>query len=372
MKIAQIITRSDTLGGASVHVRDLSKKLAEQGHEVCVFVGGDGPIISLFRNEGITTLSVMNLVRELSPLSDIKAYFQLKKMMCEFAPDIIACHSAKAGLIGRLVARRLSVPSVYTAHGWPFTQGVPRLKASFYRLVEKAMAKLTSRIIAVSNYDKKLALTTGVAQSELVDVVWNGVSDVSQPVNTDVPIKHKQIPVIVMVARFESPKNYRLLLESLFHIKNEEWCAKLIGDGPDLESVKSFASELGLIGRVEFLGWRSDTCDILRNADIFALISNWEGLPLSILEAMQCRLPVVASDVGGVSEAVINDETGILVSNDNMASVVLALKKLVLDKNIRVTMGELGRARYESLFTVEKMVSQTFAVYERAVEKNKT
>jgi glycosyltransferase involved in cell wall biosynthesis len=87
---------------------------------------------------------------------------------------------------------------------------------------------------------------------------------------------------------------------------------------------------------------------------------------------MQCRLPVVASDVGGVSEAVINDETGILVSNDNMASVVLALKKLVLDKNIRVTMGELGRARYESLFTVEKMVSQTFAIYERAVEKNKT
>ncbi|MDT0582709.1 glycosyltransferase family 4 protein [Brumicola blandensis] len=367
MKIAQVITRSDTLGGASAHVRDLSNALIAQGHEVCVFVGGDGPLNELFERNKIPIKSVTSLVRELSPANDFKAYFELKKLLADYSPDIVACHSAKAGLLGRLAASKLNLPVVYTAHGWPFTEGVPNLRASIYRYVETFMANFCNNIITVSDYDKKLAVRHAVADESKIRVIWNGVPEDSLIQNRESKDSATLIPTILMIARFEQPKNFSLLLRALSGLTDLKWQAKFVGDGPDLTTVKSLCDELSLNERVSFLGWRNDIANLLSEADIFTLISDWEGLPLSILEAMRAGLPVIASDVGGVKEAVEHEQSGLLVSNKQVEEITTALQQLLTGKALRKDMGNKGRERFNTFFTVEKMTEATLSVYQQAI-----
>ncbi|MBF7072250.1 glycosyltransferase family 4 protein [Glaciecola sp. MH2013] len=367
MKIAQVITRSDTLGGASAHVRDLTIALVEEGHEVCVFVGGHGVLVAQFQEIGIQVKSVSTLVRELSPLNDFKAYFALKTLLADFSPDIVACHSAKAGLLGRLAASRLNLPVVYTAHGWPFTEGVPNFSAKLYKYIEKFMANYCDKIIAVSNYDKELAIKYAVADTSQLQVIWNGVPDTTSVVAKTCSERDTSIPTILMLARFEQPKNFSLLLNSLSAIENSVWQAKFVGDGPDLLAVKALCDELNLSHKVTFLGWRKDIPQLLADADIFTLISDWEGLPLSILEAMRAGLPVIASDVGGVKEAVDHKQSGLLVSNKQTRTIVNAFEQLLNDELLRKTMGSNGRARFNSLFTVERMTKKTLNVYSEVI-----
>jgi glycosyltransferase involved in cell wall biosynthesis len=371
MKIAQVITRSDTLGGASAHVRDLTQVLRDEGHEVCVFVGGAGPIIELFRAKGICVKSVSYLVREVSVFKDVKAFFQLSQMLKVYAPDIIACHSAKAGLIGRLAAWRLKIPVVYTAHGWPFTKGVPKLRAHVYRLVEKLMANKTSQIITVSKYDRDLALSRNVSHVSKLNVILNGVPDEPDSYKDKSVGKVDTKPLnILMVARFQRPKNFQLLLESLLLVDHKNWILHLVGDGPDLASIKMLSKQLGIEQKVAFLGWRNDVAALLQQADIFTLISDWEGLPLSILEAMRMGLPVIGSDVGGVKEALTHKECGLLVSNNNKHGIADAFQLLLSDSDLRNTMGRNGRARYEAHFSDINMARQTLVVYQKAINGN--
>ena len=119
---------------------------------------------------------------------------------------------------------------------------------------------------------------------------------------------------------------------------------------------------------MDFLGWCSDVNSILNDVDIFALISEWEGLPISILEAMSHGIPVIASDVGGVSEAVLDNETGILVPYKSAKQIATFLERLILKDTQWKKFGKNARLRYENCFTVERMTYRTVESYERAID----
>jgi len=141
----------------------------------------------------------------------------------------------------------------------------------------------------------------------------------------------------------------------------------LVGDGPNLPECQQLAIELGIGENVQFVGARSDVHRMLARQDVFVLTSNWEGFPISILEAMGHGLPIVASDVGGVHEAVIDGETGFLIPRGDIDILVGRLRALYQNAELRTRMGINGRKRFADYFTVDIMVRKILGVYEEVI-----
>jgi len=167
-----------------------------------------------------------------------------------------------------------------------------------------------------------------------------------------------------MVARFEKQKDHSTLIRALEGLKNLKWELGLVGDGPLFEDTRDMVHQFNLEDRVKFLGRRSDVPEILSKADIFVLASFWEGFPRSILEAMRASLPVVASTVAGVPEAVDDGETGFLVKPGSVDQIQDRLQLLIQDSGLRERLGKNARLKYEKYFTFERMARKTLDIYE--------
>jgi len=364
LKIAYVITRSDVMGGASVHLLDLAAGAVRVGHQAIVYVGGMGVVNVRAKEMGLQCVSLKYLVRQIDLVADFLCFFELRTHLKKFKPDIVHLHSSKAGFVGRMVAKSLNISSVFTVHGWSFTEGVTERKRKIYRAVERRMAYFVDKIITVSWYDYKLALSSGVGNSKKLVAIHNGIPEIFED---NRPLEDPPVVKFIMVARFEVPKNHKLLVDSFTQVREKNWILEFVGDGPLFEEVRSHVNRIGMSDKIIFSGSCKDVPMRIANSDVFCLISNWEGLPLTILEAMRGGLPVIASDVGGVSEAVINGETGYLVPQGNETAIVLAIRDLLTSENKRLLMGESGRRLYEQNFTFEMMLNKTIEVYQEVL-----
>jgi glycosyltransferase involved in cell wall biosynthesis len=364
MKIALVVTRSDVYGGAVVHVRDLAVGLLQRGHQVAVHIGGDGPMIDHLRAAGIDTRPVPHLRRPLDPDSDGRALSQLLASLRDDRPDLLHAHTAKAGLLGRIAARRLGLPAVYTPHAWPFLDGVPAAARALYLRVERAAARLPARLIDVCDYERDFALGVGVGAERHHTVIVNGVADVPDALRADPGVNP---PVLVDVARFEPQKDHATLLAALSGLTELPWTLELIGDGRGRADAESMAARLDIADRVRFVGEVDDVERRLAGAQGLVLTSNWEAMPLVILEAMRAGLPVVATAVGGVPEAVADGISGALVERGDVDGLRTRLREIIASPSARVRMGAQGRARYLRRFTLDRMVDETASLYERVV-----
>lgn len=360
MKVAFVITRSDVIGGASAHVRDLADAMARRGHAPCVLLGGAGEVTAQFDALGVPYRSLAHLKHPLSPAHDLRATHELMRHLEALSPDLVAVHSSKAGVIGRLAAQRLGLPVTYTAHGWSVLVG-HGLRARAYRRIERWMAPRCARIITVSEADRRYALREGIGSAGQVVVVHNGVPDVGATGRAD---PGREPPRIVSVARLEEPKDHATVLRALAGVTDQPWDLDLVGSGPLEASLRGLADELAIAGRVHFLGSRRDVPERLAGAQIFVLASSVEGFPLSILEAMRAGLPVVASDVGGIREAVEDGATGALIAGGDVPAMRRALGALLADPARRRSWGAGGRRRYEQGFTFDHMYARTMGVFE--------
>lgn len=357
LRILYLITRAEH-GGAQVHVLELLRGISHR-FEVHLGVGEEGFLTEEARWLGVKVHLIPNLVQPLNPSKDLKALWEIRRLIRSLRPRLVHLHSSKAGLLGRLAAVLVGTPAIFTAHGWAFTDGVSWKRKALAVPSEWLAARLGGRIITVSQNDYDLALRYRVASRQQMTVVHNGIPDVPYRARPEAePVR------IVMVARFTPPKDHVLLLRALAGLKELAWELELIGDGPLLGRVRAEAERLGLLKRVRFLGARRDVAERLSKAQVFVLASNWEGLPLSILEAMRAGLPVVASDVGGVREAVIEGETAFLVPRGDKAALRSRLQQLITNASLRVEMGQAGRKRFEERFTFEFMLEKTLEVYE--------
>jgi glycosyltransferase involved in cell wall biosynthesis len=360
MRIAYIVTRADEIGGAQVHVRDLAGAMHAAGHDVAVIAGSAGPLSIQLAQRGVSFYSVPALIRELHPWRDLKSVLQLKEVLARLRPDLVSTHSSKAGWLGRLAAKALGIPVLFTAHGWAFTVGVSERARPLYALAERWAAPLADGIVTVSDYDRALALEQRIAPPGKITRIHNGVHDCladSRPGDAGTGVR------VIMVGRFSAQKDHALLLHTLADLRQLDWTLDLVGSGPLQAPAIALAQSLGIASRVRFLGARSGVCQLLREADVYALVSNWEGFPRSILEAMSVGLPVVASDVGGVSEAVRDSETGYLVPRGHRELLSEKLEALITRPDLRSELGALGRRRYVEEFRFELMFERTLALY---------
>lgn len=347
------------LGGAQVHVRDLSEELVLKEHSVTILYGGKNYIDEALFSDKVDYIYCKSLTRNINPWMDLHAICEIRKKVKELNPDIVAIHSSKAGIVGRIATWSLRIPFVFTAHGWAFANGVGRKKQTIYRYLEKIIGQISSRIITVSDQDRELALSLKVLSPEKITTIHNGVVD-----NYHVQRLDRRTPItITMVARFERPKKQLELIKALVPLKQHDWQLVFIGEGSLKQEAVMYVHEQLLDKKVSFLEASSNVSQLLTDTDIFVLTSSWEGLPLSILEAMSHELPIIASDVGGVKEAVHHTLNGFLIQ-DNLTEL---LHLLINDHELRIQMGKNSRKLYEKSFSFEKMYDKTISLYKELI-----
>ncbi|MFC6919164.1 glycosyltransferase family 4 protein [Meiothermus taiwanensis] len=361
-RLLYIITRAEP-GGAQVHLLELLRSFRDR-FELHVGVGEEGFLTEEARRIGVRVHMLPSLVHSLDPRRDWAAVGEARRLIRSLQPHLIHLHSSKAGMVGRLAARLEGAPAVFTAHGWAFTNGVSWQRKAVAIPSEALAARLGGEIITVSRYDYSLALRYRVASPQKMVVIHNGLPDAPYQASP----ASDGVVRIVMVARFAAPKDHGLLLQALAGLGGLRWEVELIGDGPLQPFAEEQAARLGIGDRVRFVGARNDVAERLARAHIFVLASNYEGFPLSILEAMRAGLPVVASNVGGVAEAVTDGETGFLVPRGDLQALRGRLAQLIENPQLRAQMGVAGRARYKAHFTLEQMLEKTLAVYEKALK----
>jgi len=228
------------------------------------------------------------------------------------------------------------------------------------------MAPFAHRVVTVCDSDRYLAIESGVSDPGRLVTIHNAMPDVHPELQSS-PADHP--PRLLMVARFAPQKDHDTLLRALADLLDLEWELDLVGTGPDEEVVRQRADELGLSSRVRFLGMREDVAELIAASQVYLLFSHWEGFPRSILEALRAGLPVVATDVGGVREAVLDGETGFLVPENDDRVAADRLRTLLSDPALRTRMGSASRAHYETHFTFDRLVVEALAVYEDVVGK---
>jgi glycosyltransferase involved in cell wall biosynthesis len=369
MRIVYLITRADAVGGASIHVRDLAREMLLRGHQTLVLVGGEGPVTHQLSAADVPFESLRWLRRQPNPFVDILALAELIRALRRLKPDLVSTHTAKAGALGRLACRLLRIPVLYTPHGWPAGDRMPPPSRAIFGFVERLMARWSSAIICVCEYEKRLALDKRIADTSKLLVIHNGVHDVDEVVDEERRAHPGRTPVrICSVARFEPPKDHRTLLEALALIRDLPWELDLAGDGPGEADARRLVDEFLLGGgvrfrRVRFHGYLPDPSALLAQAQIFVLSSRSEAFPRSILEAMRAGLPVVASDVGGVAESVDDGVTGLLVQPGNPKALAAALRRLLESPHLRQSMGLAAHAAFQSSFRFQTLAGRMEAVY---------
>jgi len=364
MKILYLITKSEA-GGAQTHIWQLSKYFVGRGYKIGVMSYPGGWLEEEVRKTGARFYPNYFLSNSINPIQNFRAVKEIKKAIDDFKPDLVSCHSTAAGFLGRLAIRN-KILTIFTAHGWAFTEGVPFLRKYLAIFAEKIAARYCSKIICVSENDKQLALKYGIAKPDKLVVIHNGV-EITQ-INADSKQKDTERSIkIVFVGRLAQQKDPLLLLRAFNDLSSElkdKAQIFIIGEGPKRKELEKFIKENKLDKKIKLLGGasREKVFEILKESDIFVLTSNWEGFPRSILEAMSCGLPVIASDVGGVREAV-DESCGVLVKREDREGLKRALEKLIKNPSLIKEMGKRAEEKASKEFSLDKMFRETERVY---------
>ena len=357
-RITYLITNSE-IGGAQAHVADLMRAMRQHA-DITLMAGGDGPLLETARAAGIQVVQLNALDNALSPLRAAQALRELLAALRLAAPDILHVHSAKAGALGRVAGRWLSVPVIYTVHGFAFKPAAPWRQRMAARVTEWLLAPLTSRLICVADGERELALALPIAGSR-VSVIRNGLEDVTERANPAGPLRR-----VAMVARFARPKRPDVLLKAFVQTSLPDCELVMAGDGPQLATIRAQAQAM-TAGHVQLPGNIHDIPGLLAAAQLFVLVSDHEAFPLSVLEAMRSGLPVIASDHPGIREQLDDGRCGILLEDDRPETLARALQSLGADPTRREALGRLARQRWEQQFGLARMIQATWAVYQDAL-----
>ena len=370
VKVVQIIARMN-VGGPAVIVADLMRSIDSSKVEQVLITGycdsDEADYLETVATD-IKATRIAGLGRSVSVVSDIRAFFALVAMIKKIAPDVIHTHTAKAGVLGRLAAilAGRSAKRVHTFHGHLLHGYFSGWKVKLVIAIEKFLAKRTDILIAIGNQVKDDLLAAGIGKRDQYRVFFPGLVE---PAKISKDAARQQFSMqagdvyVAYVGRMTAIKRPDRLLNTAAEIKARNLPVKFIvaGEGDLFEATKRDCERRDL--PVKFLGWRKDIGALFAASDIAILTSDNEGIPLTLIQAAQASLPIVATGVGSVSDIVVHEVNGYLVDSEP-AALADALQKLAIDPVLREIMGKAGRERTSRYFSLEKMCADHTELYQ--------
>jgi glycosyltransferase involved in cell wall biosynthesis len=372
IKVMQIIARMN-VGGPAVIVAELMRGLDKGQFEQVLITGYCDETEADYLDEVATDISatrIAGLGRSVSPLADLKACFGLIKTIKTFKPDVIHTHTAKAGVLGRLasiIAGR-GATRIHTFHGHLLHGYFSSWKTSLVIAIEKFLAKRTHFLVAIGNEVKQDLLSAGIGSPAQYKVFFPGLPELRTASKAEIR-KNLELDATAIYCTFvgrltQIKRPDRLLDVAAAMVKREVDIHFLVaGEGELFESSKARAAAEAL--PVTFLGWRKDIDELFAASDIAILTSDNEGIPLTLIQAAQAALPIIAPKVGSISDIVENDVTGFLTS-PAPGAMASALSALATDEKLRIQLGGAGKKRASELFSLERMLRDHTEIYHLA------
>lgn len=359
--ILYIVTKSD-LGGIQKYLLEIAQKLPKDIN-AHFLMGSSGylseELLKLgVRSENIHFISMTNNIFDVA--QHINSNFKTLQLIKKIKPDIIHCNATTGAIVGSICGFLTHTKTIYTVHGWPFTDGISKNKQKFYKVLEFLICSVFKKIICVSEYDRQIGIRVLPMYKNKMVTIHNGIADIPDEFKKKEFSKDKL--KIVMISRFCPQKDPYTLINAVNQLNKEGLNIELdlFGYGEELDRVLSTIEEANC-SNIQYKGEISDVTPILRNYDVYALISNWEGLPIGIIEAMRAGLPILVSDVGGNSECV--NGNGYLVKRQDPTDCRIQIKKLYDEKEKLVELSQNSNKLYKLEFTVDKMVEKTMKEY---------
>lgn len=347
--------------GVPHHVLDLVGSLDRTRYRIALACPRESVLWGALEH-GDVELHAISPAREPRP-ADLRTLVTLARLVRD--ADVVHGHSAKAGFLVRLAALLTGRTSrcVFTPHGWSFW-AAGGATARLYLLLERLAARWCRTIVTLSADERDAGLAGRVGTRAAYEVIPNGV-ELARFAAPSVPVPGR----ILMVGRFAAPKRHDLVLRAFADVHaqfpgSELW---FVGDGDGLPAAERLADELGVAGSTRFLGVREDVPALLAEAACVVLSSDYEGCPLSVIEAMAAGVPVVATSVGGVPEIVEDGVTGIVTAPGGTDGLAHGLATLLADERAAERMGAAGRAVARERFSRERMAAATERIYTRIV-----
>ncbi len=389
-KILYIVTQPE-FGGAQRYIFDLTKELRGD-FDVVVAAGQPNELPTLLRKcekKEIKTRRLKYLCRNINPIKDILAVFEIKKLLEEETPDIVHLNSSKAGVLGSLASflirvyprsylpdirlrrsrwragPRLSASTVYTVHGWVFLEPLDIIKKTIYFIVEWLAGQMRNATIVLSEKEKNISLKFRISKPENTFLIRHGIKP---PEFIDRIAAREQFKIkngdfaVGTVANFYPSKGLEYLIEAARAALPK---AKfyIIGEGAERKKLEALIKKYKLEQKVFLLGAIPKAQKYLKAFDLFVLPSLKEGFPYAVIEAMHAGLPIISTNVGGIPEIITNQKNGILVPPKKPKILAEKINELIKNYKFAEQLGMRAVIAAQEQFSLEKMVDQTKKVY---------
>jgi glycosyltransferase involved in cell wall biosynthesis len=360
-RVLHIITRF-IKGGADENTLLTCAGLVKRGYDVALAFGAEADEDMIRRARTARVHTVRLPLRHYGPFSALRTLWLLMRWLRRERFDIVHTHSTEAGIIGRIAALLARVPVVvHTQHGMAFAGSFPPPIRVAVLLAERLLAPRTAKIISNADALTRFYLAHGVGTPERYVTIRSGIRLArfrhARPASLPVP---RGAQAFCCISRLAKDKGIEDLLSALSRVPRAHLV--IVGDGPLLPELRALAEQLGVARRTHFMGRRDDVERVLAASDILALPSYREGTPRAITEAMAAGLPVVATDVGGIPEQVVDGRNGYLVPPGKLAALAARITRLLAEPDLRRKMGAVARRRART-WSSAKMVADIDTLY---------
>lgn len=366
-------------GGDSVLILELGRAAREQGFHVDV-LAADPRFQQMILEAGLGLVDLDVIRREIRPLQDARALAALTRLLSRSSYTIVHTHTSKPGILGRLAARRVGVPAIiHTPHLFPFHEESGRLATAAYVRCERLAARWCDRIVTVSEYHREWALRLGIGRPGQVISIPNGV-----PAERAVPRRSREEVrralgigdgfMIFTSGRLAPQKGVEYLVRAAPRVRDGIPGVRVLvaGDGPLAQQLSSLTVELGVGDTVQFLGFRADIAELLGASDLVVLPSLWEGLSISLLEAMAAGKPIVTTTLGSNREVTDEGRAARLVRPKDVEGLAAAIVALAASPGARDELGRRAQEIQRERYSMRRMLDAYLAEYERLLRRAHT
>lgn len=368
-RMTRIMHIAQAPGGVERYLYTLLKKMNRDKYENILVLSQN---YDLKKFEDLASkVECVEMYREINPLNEIKAIVHIRELIKKYKPDIVYMHSSKAGATSRIANIGLNNISVYNAHGWSFNMRCRPAKQNVYALIERLLAPMCTKIVAISDYEKESALKRHICNSDKIEVVYNGIDFDEYETEAVVERSSLKIPqdayVVGMVGRLARQKAPDVFVRCAQKIKNEIPNAffVIVGNGNEQQQTEELISKLKLADSFLITDWVENPLDYIRNFDVAMLLSRWEGFGLVLPEYMLLGKPIVATKVDAIPNIIKDGENGLLVEMDDYQAAAEKVIELHNNADLYNRLKINGLACVQEKFNAERVARETEAIFEK-------